>query len=64
MAKYWASVSANFDFYTEEIEAENKEEAKSLAYDIVKKLMSTHDPQLRPFGISVIAVGEKESKAE
>ena len=57
MAKYWATVKVNFDYYTE-IEAESAEEAKSRAYDEAKELMQTHDPKLRPFGISVIGVGE------
>jgi len=60
--KYWASVRANFDYYTEEIEAETLEEAKSKAYDEVKELMQTHDPKLRPFGISVIAAGKTNDK--
>lgn len=60
--KYWASVKANFDYYTEEIEADSLEEAKSKAYDEVKELMQTHDPKLRPFGVSVIAVGEEKEQ--
>ena len=27
--KYWASVSANFDYYTEDIEASSEEEAET-----------------------------------
>ena len=27
--KYWASVSVQFDYYTEDIEAESKEEAEN-----------------------------------
>ena len=61
--KYWASVSANFDYYTEDIEATSAEEAESKAYDIVKELMQVHDPKLRPFSIRVTAVGEKNELA-
>lgn len=62
--KYWASVKANFDYYTEEIEAETLEEAKSKVYDIVKEKMAIHDKDLRPFGVSVIAVGKVEENDE
>ena len=56
--KYWANVTVNFDYYTEEIEADSLEEAKSKAYDEAKKLMQIHDSKLRPFGISVLAAGK------
>lgn len=60
--KYWASVSLQFDYYTDDIEAESKEEAESKAYDEAKALMSIHDPKLRPFGVRVIAVGEEKEE--
>lgn len=60
--KYWASVRVQFDYYTEEIEAESKEEAESKAYDEAKELMQIHDKKLRPFGVSVIAVGEEKEE--
>ena len=60
--KYWASVSVQFDYYTEDIEAESKEEAESKAYDEAKELMQIHDEKLRPFGVSVIAVGEEKEE--
>ena len=60
--KFWATVKVNFDYYTEEIEAENLDEAKSKAYDEAKALMNVHDPKLRPFGVSVIAVGEEKEE--
>lgn len=59
--KYWASVSVQFDYYTE-IEAESKEEAESKAYDEAKALMNVHDENLRPFGVRVIAVGEEKEE--
>lgn len=60
--KYWASVSVQFDYYTEDIEAESKEEAESKAYDEAKELMQIHDEKLRPFGVSVIAVREEKEE--
>ena len=60
--KFWASVSANFEYYTEEIEAESAEDAKSKAYDEVKELMQIYDPRLRPFSIRVMAVGESNER--
>ena len=60
--KYWASVSVQFDYYTEDIEAESKEEAESKAYDEAKALMNVHDPKLRPFGVRVVAVGEEKEE--
>ena len=64
MAKYWASVRAIYEYYTEEIEVENAEDARSQAYDTVKKLMDNNDSQLRPFGISIIEVGRMQEEKE
>ena len=64
MAKYWASVSASYEFYTEEIEAISAEEAQDKAYDMVKELMTPCNAQLRPFGIHVAAVGRVEGQKE
>ena len=64
MAKYWASVSVNYEYYTEDINAETAEEAKDKAYDIAKKLMTPCNPQLRPFGINVVAVGQISNETE
>ena len=61
--KYWADVSVGFDFYTEEIEAESKEEAESIAYDIAKSLVEPHNPKLRVRTVGVIGCDEvKEEK--
>ena len=62
MAKYWASVSINYEFYTEEIEADSAEDAKDKAYDIAKSLMTPCNPKLRPFGIGITAVGKMDTE--
>ena len=58
--KYWADVSVGFDFYTEEIEAESKEEATSIAYDIAKSLIEPHNPKLHVRTVRVMCCDEME----